>query len=335
MDMLTVIQQFFRYMTRDKDTLYVICPFNIGDFLINGGLCHALLKRKRKKTCVLIEKERFADSGLNFVGVKEVQYIPQTLMDIIRQYIYATREYETDNYVYGHFQMIKNFEDWNTGLIRNENLPFVSDYKETVFKLPLDTELIPPIINTPTDFQKQRLHESYVLDKGRTIILTPYANSTANLEESFWARLVSELKQKNKDYVIYTNVASPRAKVITGTTPIVTTFTELFYLAEKVNCFIGLRSGILDLLAFTNARLLYVNNSINWKADLNINFNHTNSRAFYIASASDQMSIKNFMQQNNINSISIDDINFYGHVEGKNVALNTDSLLEKIISAVN
>ena len=105
---------------------------------------------------------------------------------------------------------------------------------------------------------------------------------------------------------------------------------------RKVNCFIGLRSGIFDFLAFTNAKLLCIYREINlWYYDLNINFNHTNSRAFYVASASDQMSIKNFMQQNNINSISIDDINFYGHVEGKNVALNTDSLLEKIISAVN
>lgn len=133
--------------------------------------------------------------------------------------------------------------------------------------------------------------------------------------------------------MIYTNVASPREKIIPNTAPIVTTFSEIVYIAEKVNCFIGLRSGILDLLAFTNARLLYVNNSIDWKADLNVNFNHTNSRAFYIASASDQMGIKAFMQQNNINSI--DDVNFYGRVDGKNVALNTDSLLEKIISAVD
>ena len=336
MDIFAVIQHFFRHMTRDKNTLYVICPFNIGDFLINGGLCHALLKRKRKQSCVLIEKERFANSGLNFVGVKEVQYIPQTLMDLIRQYIYATRDYETDNYIYGHFQMRQQVENWNGGLIWNENLSFVDRYKENAFGLPMDTELIPPIIVAPTDYQKQRLHETYVLDKERTIILAPYANSLACLDESFWAGLVSELKRKNKDYVIYTNVASSSEKVVPDTAPIVTTFPELVYLAEKVNCFIGLRSGIFDLLGFTNAKLLCVYREIDlWYYDLKINFNHTNGKAFYIASASDQMGIRAFMQQNNINSISIDDINFYGRVDGKDVALNADSLLEKIISAMD
>ena len=275
---LAATKQLLNYITRDKSTLYVICPFNIGDFLINGGLCHALVKRKRKQSCILIERDRFANCGLNFVGVKEVQYISQTLMNSIRHYVYATRETETDNYVYGHFQMKSNFEDWKNGLIVNWKLSFVDAYKENVFSLPLDTELIPPIIENVPDISKDRLNDAYFLDKKRTVILTPYANSRRYLEESFWERLVAELKKKNKDYVIYTNVASPREKVISGTAPIVTTFPELAYIAEKVNCFIGLRSGILDLLAFTNARILYTGGG--YFSNLERNFNHTNSIEF-------------------------------------------------------
>ena len=108
---------------------------------------------------------------------------------------------------------------------------------------------------------QRQLHERYILNKERMIILASYANSIANIEESFWIKLASELAQKG-DYVLYTNVAAPNEKVIPGTAPIVTTYQELFYLAEEVNCFIGLRSGIFDLLAFTNARLLYINRMI-------------------------------------------------------------------------
>ena len=136
--------------------------------------------------------------------------------------------------------------------------------------------MIPPLIESPTDYQKQRLHSDYVLDKKRTIVLAPYANSCANLEEAFWEKLASELI--GKGYVLYTNVASSREKVISGTAPMTTTFNELIYLAEKVNCFIGLRSGIFDLLAFTNARLLYIGGSKFY--NLNWNFNHTNSVEF-------------------------------------------------------
>lgn len=330
MDVMEFVPMLIRHMTANKSTLYVFCPFNIGDFLINGGLCHALLKKKRKQTCILIVRDRFANCGLNFVGVKEVQYISSTLMYLIRQYIYATGEYETDNYVYGHFQMKANREDWSIGLIWNENLSFVNRYKENVFGLPLDTELIPPIIEPPTDFQKQRLHSDYVLDKKRTIILTPYANSTKNLEENFWEKLASELI--GKGYVLYTNVADPQEKVMAGTAPMVTTFNELIYLAEKVNCFIGLRSGIFDLLAFTNARLLYIINGPNWHDDLELNYNHLNSRAFYTLNAQDREILRAFLQQNNISSIN--DLIFNNKVSGKDISLSCEHLLEKILSAV-
>ena len=69
----SIVQQFFRYMMRDKDILYVLCPFGIGDFLVAGGLCYALLKKKRKKACVLIEHGKYENSGsINFVGVMEI-----------------------------------------------------------------------------------------------------------------------------------------------------------------------------------------------------------------------------------------------------------------------
>ena len=328
--LLAIAQQLLRYITKDKDTLYVFCPFSIGDFLVVGGLCHALLKKKRKKACVLILADRFENSGaINFVGVKETYYIPLLLMELIKEYIYNTGEYETDNYIYGHFHRNQN----GHGIAWNENLFFVNRYKENVFGLPLDTEFLLPIIDPLTDYQKQRLHETYVLDKEHTIIFAPYANSTANLEESFWEKLVAKIAKKNKDYIFYTNVATPHEKVIPGTAPIMTTFSELIYIAEKVNCFIGLRSGLFDLLAFTNARLCVVNPFIMWFYDLHLNYNHTNSKAFYLASAPEQAQIQDFMQQNNLTSI--DNVTFYSCVSGKDIAWNMDSLIEKIVNAVD
>lgn len=326
MDMTEFAPQLIRHMIANKNTLYVFCPYNIGDFLINGGLCHALLKKKRKQTCVLIVRDRFANSGLNFVGVSEVRYIPQMLMDLIRQYICATGEYEADNYIYGHFHMRQDgVYDWN------DKLSFVNKYNENAFGLPLDTELIPPLMEPLTDYQKQRLHSDYILDKERTIILAPYANSISNLDEAFWEKLASELISKG--YVLYTNVAEPKEKVVAGTAPMVTTFNELIYLAEKVNCFIGLRSGIFDLLAFTNARLLYIINGVNcWHDDLKLNYNHLNSKAFYILNAQEREYLKTFLQQNNIPSI--DDLIFNNRVSGEDISLNYEHLLERILSAV-
>ena len=163
----------------------------------------------------------------------------------------------------------------------------------------------------------------------------PYSTN-GTFAEVFWIKLVQSLKQKNKDYIFYTNVASPYEKVIPGTAPIVTTFPELIYLAEKVNCFIGHRSGIFDLLAFTNAKLLYINRDIKnwWFFDLKLNFNHTNSRAFYLLSAEEQAGLRFFLQQNNANSLD-NVIAARGYVSGRDMALNADSLIEKILSSVD
>ena len=334
MDIFALAQQLFRHMTADKNTLYVLCPFNIGDFLINGGLCHALLKKKRKRACVLIERDRFANCGLNFVGVKKVRYIPLMVMDLVRQYIMATCEFETDNFIYGHFHSLGNIKDWVAVHAWNPKLSFVNRWEENVPGLPLDTEVIPPLINPLADFQKQRLHETYVLDKERTIIIMPY-NTNGTFEDAFWIKLVSEIKQKKKGCVLYTNVANSREKVIPGTSPLVTTFQELTYIADKVNCFIGMRSGIFDLLAFTNAKLLYMNWDIEnwWFFDLNLNFNHTNSRAFYLLSALEQKNLRAFMQQNNITSL--DNVISRGRVSGKDMVFDKNSLIEKVVSAVD
>lgn len=333
MDALEPARDILRYIAHDKNILYVICPSNIGDLLAAGCLCHALLKKKRKRTCVLIALDRFKNCGLNFVGVKEVRYISRTLINLTYQYVNVTREYETDDYFYVHTNWKRNPEDISR-IGFSEDLPFMDRYKKYIFDLPVETELLPPIIDSITAAQKQRLHETYILDKKRTIILAPYANSVQKLEESFWAKLVTTLLRKNNEYILYTNVAAPNEKVIPGTAPIVTTFPELIYLAEKVNCFIGLRSGLFDLLAFTNARLLYINRNIFdlWDYDLDINFNHTNSKAFYIG-ISEWEEIKAFMNQNNIHSP--DKLIFFDHVKGSDVSFEIDSLIKKIVDSVD
>ena len=310
------VQRFLNEISQDKATLYVICPSNIGDIMINGGLCHALLKKKRKKVCVLIAKDRFESAGFNFIGVLETRCVTPEFMNAIREYVHTTGEYEGDNYIYGHFHKHPTLNGYimSSGTI-------VKRYKKDVFDLPLETELLPPFIDSPSDSQIQLLNSNYVLDKERTIILMPYANSIINLEMSFWEQLATKLTEKNKDRVIYTNVSNPKEKVIPSTAPMVTTFQELIYLAEKVKCFIGLRSGIFDLLAFTNAKLLYIMRPRMLCFDLKLNFNHANSRAFYLE-IPEPADVQAWLKQ-------------HSNLPAANVFFDEESLRENILASVD
>ena len=49
MDPMELARQLIRHMTANKNTLYVFCPYNIGDFLINGG---ALEEKAQADLCI-------------------------------------------------------------------------------------------------------------------------------------------------------------------------------------------------------------------------------------------------------------------------------------------
>ena len=325
-------RKLLQNLTKNENTLYIFCINHIGDFLITGGLCHALLKKKRKQSCVLITHERFANCGINFVGVSEIRSIPLEQLNLLMRYVIAIGEYEADNYIYMRsFRRLKG-KDGKFHSVMDRSQFFLGRYKKTS-GLSLDTELLLPIITPITEDQKQRLHETYVLDKKRTIILIPYSQVNIQLEETFWTNLISELVRKNGEYVFYTNVTNPDEKVIPGTAPIVTTLLEAMYVAENVNCFIGMRSGLFDLLALTNVRILYINKDSNWwHFNLNLNFNHTNSRGFYIG-ISEQAKIQAFMEKHNIPSL--EKLPLYNHVKGTNLFFDMDIMLKEIVDSVN
>lgn len=262
-------------MMPEKDILYVICPYNIGDFLINGGLCYALQILKRKKTCVLIVCDKFKNSGLGFVGVMQIVYIPQEVMDEIRNYIIRTGQYDTDRYVYGHFHVESGCFLWD------KELCFFDRYRKNVFGLPLETEILAPIISGLLEEEGSRLHTRYKIDSS-TIVLAPYANSGPQIfSDTVWAVIAERLKELG--YTVYTNVAGEKELPVAGTLPLRLDFTELAWVAGQVKCFIGRRSGIMDFLSFCGAEILCILYPEVWHDDLRLNFPGHESKAFYYA----------------------------------------------------
>lgn len=326
MDFFTIAKEILECLTEDKDTLYVICPYNIGDFLIDGGFCYALLKKKRKRNCILIVRDRFRGADINFIGVSEIRYISQQVMDFLREYVYATSSYETDNYIYGHFHVKDGHYDVT------DELSFVERYRENVLNLPREAEFLPPLVDDLAEKDIAALHAKYDLDSKRTIVLTPYANSRANMPETFWETLASEI-HKTFDVTIYTNVAAPNEKVVPGTLPIVATFKEIRYIASNVKCFAGLRSGIGDFLALTtNVPIFYLQYLGAWHDDLKINYPASQSVTFYDGTR-DKEWILSAMRGYNVESV--EELNFFGRIEGKNVCLDLNGLLEKLLHAVS
>ena len=266
------IKQFFYEITENPDWLYLFVPCSIGDFLIASGLSYAVQAKKNKSATVLIAQERMKNLAVTYENVAGEIFLPMDLLKATDTFIRGTETYERDNFIYGNFHM-------DDKRAYDQTLTAVDKYKKFVFDLPQDTPLAYPIIKSLDYENISNLRGKYILNK-RTIILLPRAKTLKNLDENFWVTMAQRLKEKN--YIVYTNVAGDE-KPVEGTLPINTNFAELYYIADKVKCFIGLRSGVFDFLAMTDAKIFNIQKFPNWDWDVKFNYPNCNAQTFYDA----------------------------------------------------
>ncbi|MCR5331280.1 MAG: hypothetical protein K6E62_08845 [Lachnospiraceae bacterium] len=84
----------------------------------------------------------------------------------------------------------------------------------------------------------------------RTVLLSPYAHSERKLPTEFWAELAVRLKENG--FAVCTNVSGDE-EAVDGTPPLAIRLEQVFDFVEKAGFFIGLRSGLCDLLSRAKA----------------------------------------------------------------------------------
>ena len=238
------IENFLNQLASNKDWLYLIMPASIGDIIYTGGLSYAVQKRKGKSATVFVLRDRMKNFSIQYENFAHFVYLSDMNMTILQQYFYVTGKYETDNIIYGHFKdESKGVRGWADLKYHfsDLNLHAIDRFKKDVFNIPMDTPFLLPKIAPITSENISELNQKYTLDKEKTIILFPYTWTIKPPDPSFWVVMAQELKKKN--YIVYTNVDgfSAREKAIAGTNPIVTNFREMYYISDKIKCFVGMR----------------------------------------------------------------------------------------------
>ncbi|MBR5913658.1 MAG: hypothetical protein IKZ58_04805 [Selenomonadaceae bacterium] len=267
------MRTFFYEITENPEWLYLFAPYSIGDFLIAGGLSYAVQAKKNKSATVLIAQDRMKNLDVSYENVIGTIYVPVDLIKAANAFIHETEIYERDNFIYGNFHAGDNHA-------YDDTLTAVDRFKKYVFDLPIDTPIVYPTIKALDYESISNLRGKYILNKKRTIILLPQAKTFKNLDENFWIKMAKILDEKN--YIVYTNVADDE-KPVEGTWPITTNFSELYYITDKVKCFIGMRSGIFDFLAMTDAKIFNIIDFPRWDWDIKFNYPNCDAQTFYDA----------------------------------------------------
>ena len=314
------IKNFLDEVTENPNWLYMFIPCSIGDFLIASGLSYAVQAKKNKSATVLIAQERMKNLSVTYENVVGEIFLPMDLLKATDTFIKGTQTYERDNFAYGNFHM-------DDARAYDPTLTAVDKYKKFVFDLPQNTPLAYPVIKSLGYEKILNLRGKYILDKRRTIILLPRAKTLKNLDENFWVTMAKILREKN--YIVYTNVADDE-KPIEGTLPITTNFAELYHIADKVKCFIGLRSGVFDFLAMTDAKIFNIQRFPNWDWDIKFNYPNCDAQTFYDA-VQYRQPLEDYLKARGLPpKIELN----HEHIAMKDIYFSYENILNAIIDAV-
>lgn len=322
-DVKNLIQQ----ITPNQDWLYIFLPYSVGDFFNVGGLSHAVQKKKNKSATVLIAKDRLKNLGVTYANFADIIFLPAEIMSLISSYILTTGEYEGDNYIYGHFHLKpggRGEYKWDLSL----NL--IDKYKKDVFKIPMDTPCVKPIVPPLTDENIAELHEKYFIDKDKTIVITPYAYSTKPLDMRFWMFLVMVLTEKG--YRCYTSVNKDAAheQPILGTEAMTINFREMHYISDKVKCFVGSRVGIFDFLGMTDAKTIDISPFGLWHCATGLLYPDSNSRTFY--NAVDY--IAPFLETSHKDNVHAEIKLSHEHIKSEDVCYSYEEIFNKVLNEI-
>lgn len=97
------------------------------------------------------------------------------------------------------------------------------------------------------------LFEKYKLKKGRTVLISPYSHSVAQMDLKMFNDMVDGLIDKG--YSVCTNIVGEE-KALPRTVGLCLSYINCVDFLNKAGCFIGARSGFCDVISTTTAKMV-------------------------------------------------------------------------------
>lgn len=242
---------------RFPDYMKVLCPFEaLGDICFMMSYLPYFLAAQKINHCVICVIGQACMQVVKLFGDYSTETFSQKEMD---EFIQAAL-YTEDNHVFIAHQDRPYAVDLHKALYI-KNIPLEKIYCCGVFGLPTGTKPYRPVCWKPyKDLDK--------IPKGKSVILSPYAKSVTALPSGVWKQIVEGYTERG--FQCFTNVVSDE-KPLEGTMPVSPELAEIQPLVEYAGTFIGIRSGLCDVLRYANCNRIALYPDYNycdtkWKA---------------------------------------------------------------------
>ena len=251
------ILQLNRIREKYPEHFLVLCPFSaLGDVFIAMSYLPAFLAVRRIENCVVCVSGGACRQVAELFGVYPVEaYAQKDLDELIQACIYM----EDGNSYIAHQD-----RPYVVNLHRAlyiKCIPLETIYKCGVFGLPRET-----VPYRPTRWKDYPDLENII--PGKAVIFAPYAKSVTTFDEAFWQPIVADFQEQG--YQCFTNVAEGE-KPLDGTLEISPRIAEMQSVVERAGIFIGIRSGLCDVIRYAKCRKIalypdYNYSDTRWKA---------------------------------------------------------------------
>lgn len=239
------------------DSFIVFCPFNaLGDVYLCMSYLPEYLNRKEIQEFVICVPSKGCESVVALFGATNVMVLGQKDLDAAIQ---AAIYLQEKNVFIAHQDrpyVINLHKALHIKKISLENI-----YRIGIFGLDESTKAV-----EPTEWRDyEKLDDIRI---GRAAILSPYAKSVTSIPMNIWESIIDVLSKK--DYQIFTNIVGDE-KALPGTIPISPLLCEMKSVVEMAGLFIGLRSGLCDVIRTAGCRKIalypdYYYGDTKWKA---------------------------------------------------------------------
>lgn len=236
----------------------ILCPFPaLGDVYIMMSYLPYFLEKRQIRKCVVGVIGNACAQVVELFGAQKVKVFSQEGMDKTVQAALFTRN--SDTFI---AHQDRPYVTSLHGALYQKRIPLEQMYCCGVFGLPAGTKPCKPIYHKKAGGWPG-------IAQGKAVVLSPYAKSVPALPDSLWRRIVSSFS--GEGFQCFTNVAG-NERPLPGTEEVRVPLNQMRSLLEWAGVFIGIRSGICDVLKEADCRKIALYPDYNycdtqWKAN--------------------------------------------------------------------
>lgn len=236
----------------------VFCPFNaLGDIYFMISYWEAFAKQRGIEKTVFCVPGRALVDVIHMFGDYPVKVYEQKELDAMTQSAIYTQD--------------------ENSFIAHQDRPYVVNLGKALYikKIPLEQIYCCGVYGLPVGTVPDKPQKDLpvykdvdTIPEGRSVIFSPYAKSVTALDPKVWSDAVNYYT--NAGYKCYTNVVGDE-KPLDGTEAISPALLEMRSVVERAGTFVGIRSGLCDILREAKAKKIALYPDYNycdtkWKA---------------------------------------------------------------------